>query len=508
MLNMSVSVAEIDVHDTTVARTLALAGHTQMALSAYQKILILQPDNMEAVHFTGVILADLRLVTEGLDWIRRSLTQGPMYSSLGLTNYAIALQRIERIQEAERVLDKALSIDSYFALALLNKGHVLRELGNRQQAAHYYQKVVTLTPNDQPAYEHVVYCLSYPESLFSIYKSSERSYFLSPTSPDAAYLYGLYSLLVGRFDQGWDLMDHRWETKHLKNDFRFTQRLSLPRPYFTTHHPIGPVFIWAEQGVGDEIMFLSLLTEFIDVYGIKIIVQVDKRMLPLWQASFKRVQFIPRGVVPTKESYQSHMTMGDFPKIFRRDRKDFVGKGTKFLNPDLSEIEKFSRLLRNKGKPVIGLGWYSSNGTARCLRLLELARVIIKFDVTIVNLQYGDHAEEISHCEKVIGRKLFHDTGIDCKEELTKLAALISTCDLVVSVANTTVHLAGSLGVKTYAILPLFPGWRWLDNGSECLWYRSVKLMRQSQAGEWKSVLTEIETELNHSFREDRSGAR
>jgi hypothetical protein len=70
----------------------------------------------------------------------------------------------------------------------------------------------------------------------------------------------------------------------------------------------------------------------------------------------------------------------------------------------------------------------------------------------------------------------------------------------VISIGNSTVHLAGALGVKTWALLPFFPGWRWLHDGEKNLWYRSVRLLRQHQAGDWSVVLNTIKHDLNQQF--------
>jgi hypothetical protein len=82
------------------------------------------------------------------------------------------------------------------------------------------------------------------------------------------------------------------------------------------------------------------------------------------------------------------------------------------------------------------------------------------------------------------------------------LAGLIEGCDLVVSVGNATAHLSGALGQKTWVLLPpvagrlpsgvLVGGWRWLQSGTACPWYASVRLFRQSTLDRWDDVLAEL----------------
>ena len=77
-------------------------------------------------------------------------------------------------------------------------------------------------------------------------------------------------------------------------------------------------------------------------------------------------------------------------------------------------------------------------------------------------------------------------------------AAQIAALDLVVSVGNTTVHLAGALGTPLWALLPCVPpDWRWKTVGTKTPWYPSVELFRQKEAGQWGSVMQEVRALLS-----------
>ena len=81
--------------------------------------------------------------------------------------------------------------------------------------------------------------------------------------------------------------------------------------------------------------------------------------------------------------------------------------------------------------------------------------------------------------------------------------------DLVISIDNSTVHMAGALDVPVWVLLPFVPDWRWMLGRPDSPWYPSVRLFRQPAAGVWVSVIENVARELKHTFAGvDRGGAR
>ena len=92
----------------------------------------------------------------------------------------------------------------------------------------------------------------------------------------------------------------------------------------------------------------------------------------------------------------------------------------------------------------------------------------------------------------------------DPTNDFDRLAAVTSALDLVISVGNTTVHLAGSLGTPVWAMLPLAGTWRWTQGHERALWYQSVRLMRATPPDDWGGVLERVRRELADDSRRGR----
>lgn len=79
----------------------------------------------------------------------------------------------------------------------------------------------------------------------------------------------------------------------------------------------------------------------------------------------------------------------------------------------------------------------------------------------------------------------------------------VAACDVVVSVANTTIHGSGSLNIPTMCLLSKHFDWRWLSdqNQTNSYWYPSVGIARQDDTGGWHSALQKTSQWLFASAR-------
>ena len=84
----------------------------------------------------------------------------------------------------------------------------------------------------------------------------------------------------------------------------------------------------------------------------------------------------------------------------------------------------------------------------------------------------------------------------DDLEDFYDTACVISQLDLVISVDTAVTHLAGALDVPVWTMLQHNADFRWMRGRSDCPWYRSMTLIRQSRLGDWDSVLDQIRNNL------------
>jgi glycosyl transferase family 9 (putative heptosyltransferase) len=92
------------------------------------------------------------------------------------------------------------------------------------------------------------------------------------------------------------------------------------------------------------------------------------------------------------------------------------------------------------------------------------------------------------------------DAGEDA---FTDTAAIMQNLDLVITSDTAIPHLAGALGRPAWVGLKHVPDWRWMIEGPDSPWYKSLRLFRQPASGDWDSVFHSMTEELRHRLGRD-----
>ena len=99
----------------------------------------------------------------------------------------------------------------------------------------------------------------------------------------------------------------------------------------------------------------------------------------------------------------------------------------------------------------------------------------------------------VSNINKLSDKNLTTIQDLDLTNDLDNLIGVIKNCDLVITIDNTMAHLASSLGKQVWILLPYSADARWMEKITATLWYENALLLRQSEIGNWESVIKTIE---------------
>ena len=228
----------------------------------------------------------------------------------------------------------------------------------------------------------------------------------------------------------------------------------------------------------------------------ELIIQMDARLITLFQRSFgDKIEMYSSTKVVNESNYDFQISMGAALKFFRSKNSDFEEASYGYLKVDLKRVQTISKTLCVSPKKLVGISWDSKNpktGSMKSCDLVGLLSVIDPNSYELVNLQYGDVIEQINRACSRTGHKVNEISTVDNLTDIDGLTTIISMCDMVVTIDNTTAHVAGALGKETHLLLHYAADWRWQKKRTDSLWYKSVKIYRQHTWGDWEEPLVDL----------------
>jgi len=433
-------------------------GKLKEAEQCYRSLIKARTIDRSVYTNLGVICGYQKRFAEMERWLLLALQVGDTTPAV-LNNLGVALREQDRLEEALQSFREGLKLDPKDPDLQLNLACALSETGDLQEAADLFAAVVATRPHNAMAHANFGRCL----------------------------------LMMGKYERGWEENEWRLHTPIYKDD-----QLPPGLPSLEPGQSVERLLLWREQGVGDQVLFCSLLGAARRL-APTLQVRVDHRLVPLLARSFPTVSMAASGVerepiATLEESWDAQLALGSLPLHLDPHWKGAAQQGGAFLKADATRCQELRRALAPAKGLLCGISWHSNGqrGQEKSIALPQLAEALAMPGVQLVSLQYGNWAAQIA-AEPLV---MPPPAGLDPTEDLDGLAALIASCDLVISISNTTVHLAGGLGVPTWVLVQSTPDWRWGMEGERCLWYDSVRLFRQRVAGDWAPVLERVREAL------------
>ena len=469
-----------------------------------QEILHSDPDSVDALHLLGVVAYQVGKYDVAVDLIAQAIEidsgQAIFFNSLGL-----GLKGQLRLEEAVEAYRRALEINPDYSEACNNLGTVLQRQEDFEQAIALYRHAVTINPKYCEAYNILGLLFQEQGRLKEGIEAYKCALKIHPQFANAHSNLAKTLFLQGDFRNAWKEYEWRWECRGIS--FSLNKR-HFPQPLWDgSNLSRRTILVWAEQGIGDEIMFSSMLPTLLQI-DVRVIVECTLRLIPLFQRAFPGVQFIPRENPVNRQlldmAIDCQIPMLSLGKWLRPSAESFPSEQESYL---FSCVEKTKRLrqkyqLLAGSRLLVGISWKSTGSDRRRSRSKSTAleawtSILSRQDCFFLNLQYGDVKREIEEFKSKTDLRIYYDEEIDPLKNLDDFAAQVSALDLIISTSNTTVHIAGGLGKIVWTLLPNPPDWKWMLEGKDSVWYPAMRLFRQDKIGDWSGVFRSVALELD-----------
>ena len=423
--------------------------------------------------------------------IKKSFNFPDPYFHLG--NYYFQTNNHEK---AEKYYLDAIKIDQnnpdfFFNLAILKYSKGLID-----EAINLYKKCLDINPSYTKSFKYLSNIYKDKKEFRKALEKNKQWKDFDPDNPEPYFNDALIHIRNGRFDLGWKLYERGLEN-NIRDPFK---------GYYNENKSIwdgkifdGVLLVYGEQGLGDQIIFGTVLPELLKDQK-NVILKVDARLKNLFQYSFSNLIIYSEQEEIPDHTYDKYISIGSLCKFYRNHTDDFMNSTFKAYTFKKKLPLNFKNQISKLTNLKIGISWKTfatKNDKKRSLTPLEVSTILRNNKNSFINLQYGEVNNEIEEINQLTNNKLFTIKDLDLTQDLNSVISLIKECDLIITIDNTIAHLSSSLGKITWILLPYSADFRWMENITASLWYENAVLLRQTKNCNWKSVLDIINTALS-----------
>jgi hypothetical protein len=304
---------------------------------------------------------------------------------------------------------------------------------------------------------------------------------LAPQHAKAHFGRSLQQLTEGHLEEGFAEYEWRWRT------LRDRPRAHRYPEWDGRALAGGTILISAEQGLGDTIQFARYLP-LVAARGGAVIVESQAAAGPL----IRRIAGVTRVMTADDPlpQFEARAELMSLPRIFGTNLEN-IPNSVPYISFEPGLAVEVEEKLGPRRSMRIGVAWSGNprndGDRRRSIPVEELGRLRSVPGVEYFSL----HCGEAARCQTSSGgswiRHVLSDSG-----GLMELAAMMSCLDLIVTVDTMAAHLAGSLARPVWNMLCYAPDWRWMKSREDSPWYPSMRLFRQSAAGDWRAVVERI----------------
>ncbi len=470
----------------------------KLSLKYYYKLHYLDKGNVNVLINIGIVLISLESYSKALNFLKLAKNK-ERQSSLILRNIGLCYKNLNKISQAIVYYSKSINLEKSYIGSYLALGSIYLEKKENNLAIETFERASNMAQNIIKNYrsnnvgEIILNDIAILFSILGNYNLAERSIkileekFLLKASHKM--LLSEVLLSKGNFLKGWFYYEYRFdyylEEKNINNFKNF------PKPLWNEDLGNEAILIWSEQGLGDQILFGTILEDFILKFK-KVYLMIDPRLKNFYSKFLKRIEIIGSDESLNSDLYDYHIPLGSIAKYSRKSIYDF-----KTINLNFSKNLNWKNT-SIKRKLKCAISWKSVNSFKskyKSIELKELNTIFKNPKIDFYNIQYTDEKRELDELKTEFDISIKKPHKVDALNDIDGLMEFINSCDFVISVSNTNAHISGILNKPTFLLLPKIYGtwWYWHNEfNNKNIWYPSVKVFSQTEIGDWSSAVANL----------------
>ena len=409
---------------------------------------------------------------------------------LALLQAVAARQQAGDLIGALALLDQAIAAAPDIARYHRRAWDLHHQLGQHDAALAAARRAVVLAPSDAGAHSELAAAHGCLGDMAAMCAAAKQAIALDPELASAHFARAAALLVTGRFDQGW--REYEWRLR-LPGTAGGIPPAELPR-WDGTPIP-GRLLLFADQGRGDIIQFARFIPWAAARCG-ELALCCPGEMWPILR-QFPQVHHLVQQWYEAPDC-TCFAPLGSLPML-AGITLETIPAPIPYLRADPARVAAWRRrldALLPAGPRRIGLIWAGNTAHTgdreRSMTLDRLAPLCARTDIALFSLQRGPaQAQAARH----VGRAPLFNLAPEL-HGFADTMAVLEALDLLISVDTGVVHLAGAMGRPAWVLLPYAPDWRWLLGRDDSPWYPTLRLFRQTTAGDWAGAVARIAAEI------------
>lgn len=411
-------------------------------------------------------------------------------------NLGRACLEIDRVEAGVAACERALRLDPDHVPALVTLSALERVQGRFDVAERHARRALQASPRHRGAHLNLATALVEMARYDEACAVFDRLLAADPRDVEAHTSRAAVALACGQLADAWPHHEWRW---------RLPSSI-VPQPPAAPEWTgemlgAGRLYLWPEQGLGDEVLFASLLPDVLERTP-RVTLACDARLGTLLARSFPAAEVVDSAQLARMAApdplADRQIPLSSLGAILRPSLAAFPRRGG-YLRPDPQRAEAWRAWLDALGPGLkVGISWRSQNqrGERRlaCTSLPQWAEAFAVDGVHFVCLQYDECSAELADARRRQRAVVHVPPALDQRDDLEGVVALMHGLDLVVTVATAVSALAGAVGAPTWQ---LARGVDWHALGcAHSPWQPSVRQVYRRWNASWEEVLSGVASDL------------
>ena len=485
-----------------LADSLFKIGNRQAALQLMTHALEADPNNVANVIILGNAAHGMGMLELSAKFHEHHIKLDPS-DPVGYNNYATALRELGRQDDAIALLQDILPVFPKEEALWNTLGSIVSFRDGPGNALVFFEESLKLDPDNINTLNNIApsyYSIGEVEKAEAAIRHALE---IDPNSKQPNIYLSTILLRNKRLSEAWEKYQWRFDGSKIQNTINFNKI-----PYWKGEPLNGKkIFIFSEQGIGDEILFTWLNKQLIDE-AAKVGIACNERLVPLFKSSFPEAQVgLQQAMVDPQHDimfmkfpdfdlteYDYQVVSGDISMFKWPDYSDIEEDASAILRPDVKKMEYWKEKITTLPKKVsVGVAWRSgiklANRSRNYTDLLNWAPILSNKDVNFVNVQYGDCKEELDELEKETGIKIHNFEELDLRDDFEGTTAMMTALDMVIGPASAPTMQSSFAGVETWFMSSEIPFWSFGDERPK--WRRNARVLHKNNNDPWPEFMAE-----------------